>query len=186
MSEEATTATQADADSQSQADTPNQQAESQADEVQTVSLDELKKVRSEAANLRKRLKEAEAKVSEFETATQSDEERRSAELTSLQERAAKAEERLRIANGLNQTLSKAGNAIDGEVLYRYIRDDITFDDDGSPENIDDLIAQARESKPTLFQRGSADGAARSSEKGYEPKPGVERIAHAYEQAAKQR
>ena len=138
------------------------QAETQADEVQTVSLDEVKKVRSEAANLRKRLKEAEATVSEFETANQSDEERRSAELQSLQERADKAERELRVANGRNQTLSKAGNAIDSEVLYRYIRDDITFGDDGQPENIDDLIAQARESRPSLFQRGSADAAPRDT------------------------
>ena len=45
--------------------------EAQAAE-ETVSLDDLKKVRSEAANLRKRLKDAEAKVSQFETANQSE------------------------------------------------------------------------------------------------------------------
>lgn len=187
MSEEATTATQADADSQSQADTPNQQAESQADEVQTVSLDEVKKVRSEAANLRKRLKEAEAKVSEFETATQSDEERRSAELSSLQERADRAEQALRAANARSAVYGDAGNAIDAELLYLYVeKQGIEFDEDGQPANVKELIAKAREDKPSLFQRGNADGAARSSEKTYEPAPGTARMAYAYEQNAKKR
>ena len=158
MSEEAQATTQADEASQSQADTPNQQPESQADEVQTFSQEDMKKVRSEAANLRKRLKDAEAKWSEYETAHQSDEERRSAELTSLQERAEKAEQALRKANGRSAVIAKAGNAVSAEGLYRFVKDDIEFGADGQPTNIDDLIKQARESEPSLFQRGSADGA----------------------------
>lgn len=162
MSEQVATESLADSVDQSQVDTPNQQPESQADEVQAVSLEELKKVRSEAANLRKRLKDAEAKVSQFETANQSDEERRSAEYASLQERAERAEQALRVANGRTALFKEAGNAVSAEALYRYVKDDITFDDDGNPANISELVAQARESEPSLFHRGSADGAPRDT------------------------
>lgn len=53
-------ATQADADAQSQADTHDDAT--QADAQETISLDEAKKLRSEASSLRKRLKDAEAKA----------------------------------------------------------------------------------------------------------------------------
>ncbi len=52
-------ATQADATAQSQADDDNA---TQADAQETISLDEAKKLRSEAASLRKRLKDAETKA----------------------------------------------------------------------------------------------------------------------------
>lgn len=165
MSEQVAEATQADAPDQSQVDTPNQQTESQADEVQAISLDEAKKLRSEAQGLRKRLKEAETKVSSFETANQSEEERRSAEYASLQERADRAEQDLRAANARSDVFSKAGNTTDAELLYLYVeKQGIEFDDDGKPTNIEALITQAREKKPTLFQRGSADGAAKPPSK----------------------
>lgn len=186
MSEAVAAETQAVEATPSQVDT-TQPSETPAVEEQSVSLEDMKKVRSEAANLRKRLKDAEAKLGEFETANQSDEERRTAELTSLQERASRAEAALREANGRNAVYSNAGNAIDAELLYLYVeKQGIEFDDDGAPTNVDDLITKAREAKPSLFQRGSADGAARSSVNTYEPAPGVERIAHAYETNSKQR
>lgn len=162
MSDATKVASQAEAVSESQVDTTNQQPESQADKVQNVSLEDMKKVRSEAANLRKRLRDAEEKVSQFETANQSEDERRSAELQSLQERADVAERALRVANGRTAVFSKAGNAVSQEALYRFVRDDIEFDDDGSPANIDELVAQARKSEPSLFQRGSADGSPRET------------------------
>lgn len=162
MSEQVAAESQVDDANQSQVDTP-QPAETPVVEEQTVSIDDLKKVRSEAANLRKRLKEAEAKVSQFETANQSDEERRSAEFTSLQERADRAEQALRAANARNDVFSNAGNATDAELLYMYVeKQGIEFDDDGNPVNVKELIEQARKDKPALFQRGSADGAPRDN------------------------
>lgn len=186
MSEAVAAETQVVEATPSQVDT-TQPSETQAVEEQSVSLEDMKKVRSEAANLRKRLKDAEAKLGEFETANQSDEERRTAELTSLQERASRAEQALQEANGRNAVYSNAGNAIDAELLYLYVeKQGIEFGEDGKPVNVEDLIEQARKDKPSLFQRGSADGAARSSEKTYEPAPGTARMAYAYEQNAKKR
>jgi len=64
---------------------------------------------------------------------------------------------LRVANGRTALFKEAGNAVSAEALYRYVKDDITFGDDGNPTNITELVALARESEPSLFHRGSADG-----------------------------
>jgi DNA repair exonuclease SbcCD ATPase subunit len=155
-------ATQADADAQSQADTStDSQRETQADSQDTVSLDEIKKVRSEAANLRKRLKDAESKLSQFETANQSEDEKRTQALKAAEERATAAESRYRAAIGrsaVTDAASKAG-AISSRAVYALIRDDIEFDDDGEPQNIDALIAAAKKDEPSLFRAaaGSGDG-----------------------------
>lgn len=183
-------ATQADAVVQSQADTTSQtEVTTQADvndaAAETISLDEAKKLRSESASLRKRLKDAEAAVQKFESQNQTEAEKREAALKGAEERASRAEQALQEANGRNAVYSNAGNAIDAELLYLYVeKQGIEFGEDGKPVNVKDLIEQARKDKPSLFQRGSADGGKSGPATGYEPSPGVARIAHAYEQNEK--
>lgn len=60
-------ATQADAESQSQADTSNDRESQAESHAETISLDDARKLRSEAANLRKRLKDAESIAQAAET-----------------------------------------------------------------------------------------------------------------------
>lgn len=157
------TATQADADAQSQADTTSTQTQrdTQAESPDTAALDDLKKVRSEAASLRKRLKDAEAKLADLENAGKSESDQIAAKLTAAEERATAAESRYRVAVGraaVTDAATKAG-AISPKAVYALIRDDIDFDDDGEPTNIGDLIAQAKKDEPQLFRAaaGSADG-----------------------------
>lgn len=167
MSDTVAVATPVDAANDSPVETPETQADTQAVKDESVSIDDLRKVRSEAQNLRKRLKDAEARVSEFEAANQTDDEKRTRELTALQERADRAEQALRKANGRTAVHAKAGNAVSAEALYRYVKDDIEFGDDGEPTNIDDLITSARESEPSMFQRGTADGAPQTPGKAFD-------------------
>lgn len=162
MADEQGTATQAEADAQSQADTTQTpDRDTQAESPDTVALDDLKKVRSEAASLRKRLKDAESRLAQFEQANQSDDEKRAAALKAAEARAEAAETRYRAAMGraaVNEAATKAG-AISARAVYALIRDELDFDDDGEPTNIDALIAQARKDEPSLFRAaaGSADG-----------------------------
>ena len=164
MSDQVAVATPVDATNDSPVEAPETLTDTQAVKDEAVSIDDLRKVRSEAQSLRKRLKDAEARVSEFETANQTDDEKRTRELTALQERADRAEQALRKANGRTAVHAKAGNAVSAEALYRYVKDDIEYGDDGEPTNIDDLVTSARESEPSLFHRGSADGAPQGAPK----------------------
>lgn len=159
---DATEATQADADAQSQADTPRpSDSDTPAESHDTANLDDLKKVRSEAASLRKRLKDAEAKLSQFEQANQSEDEKIAQRLQQAEERATAAESRLRAEIGRRAVTDEAAKqgAISTKAVYALIRDDIAFDDDGEPTNIADLITQAKKDDPALFRAasGSADG-----------------------------
>jgi len=147
--------TQADTDAPSQADT-------QADKTQaaeSISLDEAKKLRSEANSLRQRLRAAEQKVQALDAAGKSDEEQRTARLQAAEERAAALESQLRAVNArtaMAEAASKA-NALDPAAIARMGLDDLDFDDDGEPTNISQVIAQLRRDHPRLFQAAPGDG-----------------------------
>lgn len=148
-------ATQADADAPSPADTHPD--ESQAD--QSISLNEAKKLRSEANSLRQRLRAAEAKAQAAEDAGKSDEEKRAHALKAAEERAADLERKLRATNArvaVTEAAAKA-NAISGRAVYALIREDLDYDDDGEPTNVAALIAQAKRSDPELFRAAAGDG-----------------------------
>lgn len=154
-------ATQADADAPSQVDTLSTERDTLAESQDTTNLDDLKKVRSEAANLRKRLKDAETRLQQFEQANQTEDEKRARALKDAEDRAAAAETRYRAAVGraaVTDAATKAG-ALSARAVYALIRDDLDFDDDGEPTNIDALLAQAKKDEPYLFRAaaGSADG-----------------------------
>lgn len=153
-------ATQADADSQSQADTSSDSPAEQ----ETISLDEARKLRSEASGLRKRLKDAETKAQAAVDAGRTDEEKRQAALKAADDRATAAEQRLRDANARSAVTDAAtkANATSTRAVYALIRSDLEFDDDGEPTNVSALISQAKKEEPSLFRAaaGSGDGGAR--------------------------
>lgn len=55
-----------------------------------------------------------------------------------------------------KSAAKAG-AANPERIYKLVRTDIDFDDDGKPENIDDLIADAKKEFPELFKPKGGKG-----------------------------
>lgn len=159
MTDSQAEATQADADSRSQADTSS---DSQA-ESETISLDEARKLRSEASGLRKRLKDAETKAQAAADAGKTDEEKRQAALKAADERATAAETRLQDANARSAVTDAATkvNAVSTRAVYALIRSDLEFDDDGEPTNVDALLKRAQKDEPSLFRAaaGSGDGGA---------------------------
>lgn len=159
-------ATQADADATSQADTDH--TTHQTDDTQaasspeTISLDEAKKLRSEAASLRKRLKEAEGRVQQFEQAAKTDLERLTEERDAYKSRAEQLETQMREARAETAFLDAAtkARARSPRTLFRAYRDAVEYGDDGQPTNIDALLAHLQADEPDLFagpMPGRGDG-----------------------------
>lgn len=182
MTEQQADASQADAEVQSQADdaagvdqsandaTPAD-APDKPDKPDTISLEEAKKLRSEASNLRKRLKDAEGKVQSFEDAQKTESEKAADRLKAAEDRAQELEQRYRETSArvaFMEAASAAGSQKPGW-LYRAVKDDIQFDEDGNPVNIDEVIAAAKTEAPYEFRAsgGSGDG-GRGNDSGSRP------------------
>lgn len=192
MSEQQSEATQAEAGAQSQADTQStDDSATQAEASQeSISLDEAKKLRSEASSLRKRLKDAESKVQAAEEAGKSEEEKRTSAMKAAEERAQTAEQRLREATGrtaIYDAVKPGGSSYseDPEAVYALALNKIEFDDDGEPTNVDEIVAALKKSNPKQFKHssGRGDGGA-GGDNQREIKPGLDRLAHAYETTSK--
>jgi hypothetical protein len=134
--------------------------QSQADTAQTISLDDARKLRSEASSLRKRLREAESKVQAAEDDKKPELERLLAErdrfksehdrlLTELQSERAER---------LVTTAASKANALRPDAIFRLVREGLEFED-GKPTNVEDAIAAAKADYPELFRlvSGSGDG-----------------------------
>ena len=107
------------------------------------------------------LKALRTRLDELENAGKSEDEKRTAALRAAEDRATAAELRYQAAIGraaVTEAATKAG-AISTKAVYALIREDIDFDDDGEPTNIEDLITAARKDEPQLFRAaaGSGDG-----------------------------
>lgn len=146
-----------------QAGTPSQvdSGASQAEARETLSLEEAKKLRTEAQSLRKQIRDLEAKNQAHEQSKLSAEERLQARIKELEKTEAEARERLRdltIRGSLTDAGAKVG-AIRPAVLYRLVdTDDLVFADDGSLKNADLLVGNLKRQYPELFRSpaGSAD------------------------------
>lgn len=121
-----------------------------------ISLEEAKKLRSESANLRKRLKEFEALNTELktfkeriETEKLSDDEKREAARTKLEQQLSEHQnsnsnllrelQEQRVTNEVYRQASRL-NIIDLDAAARLIDSSkIDYDDSGNPTNIDDLL-----------------------------------------------
>jgi|GEM_PF-814003 len=174
-------------DPQPQAGT-NTTPEPQAGEGETISLEEAKKLRSESANLRKRLKELDAAHNELktfkertETEKLSDAEKREAASRKLEQQLAEHQsqnsallrelQEARINNEVFKQASKL-NIIDVDAASKLIDGSrIEYDDAGNPTNIDallkDLVKQRSwlVGKPQVQTSGGATNPSRSQTSG---------------------
>lgn len=165
MTDSASTSTQADDVQQSQADTSQidqQQGDTQAESHDTANLDDLKKVRSEAASLRKRLKDAESRLAEFENTGKSEAEKFSSERDAALQRAETAERELReyrAKDDLRAAVSKLSTVPDANAIVDLALPLLTYNDDGKPDNIEEAMDQVKAKYPRLFPAaaGSGDG-----------------------------
>lgn len=128
--------TQADEGTQAQAATVT----APAADIDAISLDEARKLRSESANLRKRLKELEGAEEQRTQATLSEQEKLSKQAIKLQaERDTLATElrteRARIA--ISRSAAKVG--IDPELAESLALAQLVFDDAGQPTNVEAVL-----------------------------------------------
>ena len=146
----------------------------------------LEKERKASRDAAKALKAAQAELDKIRNAGKSEEERREADLKSAIDRATKAEEVAQKKSGEAAVFKAASESISPEAVYAIAASQLEFDDEANPTNVEDVIAAIKKSSPKLFPaaKGSADGGKSGAATGYEPSPGVARIAHAYEQNAK--
>lgn len=155
MAENEATATQAEAASQPQAGAVQTQAVEQVQE--SISLEEAKKLRSESASLRKRLKELEDQAKKSQDASLSELERAQKSATEAIARATELEsalraERIRVAVG--KAASKLG--LDPELASELVREGmIDMGDDGIPKNTETVLQGLVKKWPQLKQTVTA-------------------------------
>jgi hypothetical protein len=116
--------------------------------------DARKAAERELTALRKRLDDLEGK-------DKSDVERIAGERDQLRKDLEDQQKRVRRAAGKAAALeaARSANAIAPTAVYALIRDDLEFDDDDEPTNLDALLIGAKKQEPALFQAvsGSGDG-----------------------------
>ncbi len=170
MTEQQTSTDQASDEGQSQADSQRgtdqtQTTEQTSESTQRTEQTEVKDLPGWAQKvIRDARKDAEShrkRVQEFEDAQKTESERQAEALKAATERAASLEQRIRDANARSvvaDAASKAG-AISPGLMYRAVRDDLEFDDDGNPVNAADVIDALKQSEPDQFRAagGSGDG-----------------------------
>lgn len=145
---------------QAQAATPEPQAGDGHDE--SLSLEEARKLRREAANLRKRLqayeeaeKQAqEAKLSEIEKL-----QKQHADMQARHETQSRAAQE-RIIRYEIKLAAHSAHVIDPDAVVKLLDwSELEFDDDGLPTNVDKLVARLLESKPYLVGNSQNSQAA---------------------------
>lgn len=74
--------------------------------------------------------------------------------------------RERDAKDATRDAAKKAGAPDGDLIYRVLKGDIEYDDDGKPTNLKDLIADLKQTTPHLFKPATTrvDGGAGNGSK----------------------
>jgi hypothetical protein len=145
-----------------------------------VSLAELRKLRREAAGLRKRAKSAEEKVEEFETAQKTEMEKAQDAAKAAEKRAADAEQALvntRVERAIERAAAAANFHDPADALAAFTDLTVLVDEDGNVDSdmIEEQLASLADDKPYFIStssgaKGSADGGARGKKKTDAPKP----------------
>lgn len=138
--------------------------------------------RKDRKQAQKDLKALQDRLDAIENDGKPESEKLTRERDAANQRAEAAEKRLRDANArvaVTEAAQKV-NAISVRAVLKLIEDDLEYDDEGEPTNVDALIAQARKDEPSLFKHagGSADGGKTGGSKP-EAQPGLDRIRQAY-------
>lgn len=149
--------------------------------------DTLRKERDRAKKAERDLKALQAKVAEFENRDKSETEKLASERDAAAKRAEEHERRWRDAVGRTAVYEAAGkaNAVSARAVYALIRDDLEFDDEGEPTNVDALIKTAKADEPAMFRAaaGSANGGSRDSDTKREFSNPIDRMSSAYSNKA---
>lgn len=149
---------------QSNGSTSTTQADGQGDQgddsgVETISVEEARKLRSEMKGLRSRLKQYETAEAQRQREGQTEAER----LAQAEREREEARDQLRRERVERRIVSVATsqNAVDPDAVVALIREsEIEFDQDGQPTNVESLVKALLRSKPYLSRgnpRGSANG-----------------------------
>ena len=150
----------------------------------------LKKERDAAKSATRELTKLQERLAEIENKDKSDAERLQAERDRLAQQLQERETRLREVTARGVVTEAAGklNGRAPGLIFKAIKDDLEYDDDGNPTNVDTLLAQLKKDEPELFPavRGKADGGAGDDRSAPEPKAGLERLSSAYAQTSKRR
>jgi hypothetical protein len=134
--------------------TPEPQAGDGHTSPETMSLDEAKKLRSEAFNLRKRIKQYEDAEEEKRLATLGEVERSKAEVSKAQQLREEAESRVKqyqqqLATAHVRMAAQSMGIIDPEMAALAIQSKLEFGEDGMPTNIDVALKELIKNKPYL-------------------------------------
>lgn len=124
--------------------TPSPQA---GDGNETISLEEARKLRSEAANLRKRMKA-------YEDAERAAQEAQLAEIDRVKQQHQAAEERIKhyqqqLVTAQVKLAATAKGIIDPDMAALAVQSSLEYDDDGMPSNLDKALTDLIKNKPYL-------------------------------------
>jgi hypothetical protein len=167
--------TLAEPNTQPPAGIPPSQAESGTGEQssappESISLDEARKLRSEAQSLRKRLKDYEEAQKAADEAKLSETERTALKVAELERKLADRETAIREQRVLATTVENAARLgyASPRLAYRLLdHSAIEFDEDGAPVNVESLLRDLLRTDPYLAASharptGSIDGGTRGS------------------------
>lgn len=119
---------------------------------ETISLEEARKLRSEAANLRKRLKELEDQKRQIDEAKLSETERLQKRLAELERKEIEYQQSLQARTLEYEVKLHAARlgVVDPEAAYRLLDvKQIEFDEDGKPVNVEKVMRELIAKKPYL-------------------------------------
>ncbi len=136
--------------------TPTTQPQAGEGQAETMSLEEAKKLRTEAHNLRKRLKEFDDKEEQAKLAALS-------EVEKAKQQAVKAEQQIqqyreKLITAQVQLAAQAKGVIDAEAAALLVRGSLEYDDDGMPSNLDKALDTLIKNKPYLAPAKPAEPA----------------------------
>lgn len=144
-------------DDQPQAGTEQSPADG-AEEPKSISLDEAKKLRSEASNLRKRLKTFEAADEARKQAEMTEADKLKADRAKLEAEQSAFTQSQRDFTARQQVIEEArkqGFKVTPERVFALVKAEIAFDDDGSPTNVRDVVTALAAAEPGLI--GATNG-----------------------------
>lgn len=173
MPDEQANGTQAEPEAQPQAGTSDDKPQA----GESISLDEAKKLRSEAKNLRTRLAAFEAAEEQRKQASLTEAERLKADREKLdreRQDLTVRERTIAVRDGLAAaaTAEKLGLVASSATVIRLLDlNSVEFDDSGTPTNLGPLLKQLAKDEPALFEQrrrsGSADGGAGGNQSGHQ-------------------
>jgi hypothetical protein len=153
--------------------------EDDGQEPRTYDQDYVTNLRNEAAGYRVRAQAAETRVQELEDARGTADEQLRTENEQLRSDNATLLDRVR-----RSSFIEAVNLPNARVAWGVLEDAgiaVEYDENHRPTNLADVRRSLKREFPHLFGEGSADGGATTRKKdGYAGRPGVDRIAYAYE------